>query len=116
MDLQQGSDGANRNDDDVEHNRSSSQPHMQTAISFHHEAALQQEKDHPAGHESAVNIDEPRTLLCDWLSRIVQTMQVEHVKADGHAGNHDQSGHQVKESLVALGLNRLDSCSSGGRS
>jgi hypothetical protein len=113
MDLQESSDGTNGNDDDVEYNGSPSQPHMQTAISFRHKAALQQEKDHPAGHESAVNINERRTLLCDRLARIVQAVQVKHVEANGHAGNHDQAGDQVEQAFSALRLNRLRPGSSG---
>jgi hypothetical protein len=65
MDLQQSSDCTNGNDDDVECDRSPAQPHMQTAILSHHQAALQQEKNHPTGHEPCVNVNERRSLPCD---------------------------------------------------
>ena len=87
---------------------------MQTAVAFHHEAALQQEKDHPACHESAVNINERGSLLCYWLSCIIQAVHVKHAKADGHACNHHQAGDQVEEALSMLRLSYLDACGSGG--
>ena len=99
MDLQHRRDGANGDDDTVERNRSPSQSHMQTAVAFRHEAALQEEENHPAGHESAVKINEGGNLLRYRLSGIVQAVHVKHAKADGHARDHHQAGDQVEESL-----------------
>jgi hypothetical protein len=78
MDLKQSGDRTNGDDDRVENNCRPSQSHMQSAVASRHEAALQQEKDHPAGHESAVNIHDRGSLMCYWLCCIVQAMHVKH--------------------------------------
>ena len=114
MDLQQSGGGANGDDDSVEYNCGPSQPHMQTAVAFRHEAALQQEKDHPAGHESTVNINERGSLLCYWLSCIVQAVHVKLTKTDAYARNHHQADDQVEEALSMLRLSHLGACGSGG--
>src|SRR5665213_3336249 len=110
MNLLHSSDGAYGDDDNVEYESRASQTHMQPAIAFHHEAALQQKKNHPARHESAVNKNKRGNLLRYWLSGIVQAVQVKHVKTSGYAGNHHQTGDQVKEPLSAFRLNRSSAC------
>ncbi len=84
------------NNDRVKHDGSHSKLHVQTAIACHHKAALQREKHHPAGHQSAMDVNQGSTLLRNGLSRIVEAVQVEHVKADCHADEHHDAGDHVE--------------------
>jgi hypothetical protein len=87
---------------------------MPTAIAFRHEATLQEEENHPAGHEYAVKINEGGNLLRYRLSGIVQAVHVKHAKADGHARDHHQAGDQVKEALSMLRVSHGGACGCGG--
>src|SRR5258708_10783669 len=105
-DLQQSRDDPDGNDDRVKHDGSHSQLEVETAIARRHKAALQREKHHPAGHQSAMDVTQGSTLLRNGLSRIVEAVQVEHVKADGHADEHNDAGNHVEKALSSLPLKR----------
>src|SRR5512146_401080 len=110
MDLQQRRDDPDGNNDRVKRDSSHPQFHVQTASARGHKAALQREKHHPAGHQSAMNVNEGSTLLRNRLSRIVEAVQVEHVKAHCHADEHHDAGDQVEKALSLLPLKRPSVC------
>src|ERR1039458_1186286 len=57
-DLQQSRDDPEGNNDRVKHDGSHSQLHVQTTSAPRHKAALQREKHHPAGHQSAMDVNQ----------------------------------------------------------
>src|SRR5258708_34567190 len=57
-----------------------------------------------------MDVNQGSTLLRNGLSRIVEAVQVEHVKADGHADEHNDAGNHVEKALSSLPLKRPSVC------